>query len=239
VSTEPALGNSASADGMISCPKCGFVQEEGLDCKKCGIVFSKYYSIYAETRSAEPVPATDFFVPEPQDHDLRTELAELQGKIRTMNSRFAEVEFEKAERNQLRTDQKNLERQIQETAALLGGRLARCEQRLESPPLSQLHQEVFDFEIPVIHDRLEQVEDKLGGVELTSQFLSELREQQNRDSNRISELQNQISDLRREIAEIRGALQGQEPKPPVEEDVHMIRKNLDDLRQFLSGKKPD
>ena len=173
-------------------------------------------------------------VPELSDHDLRASFSELQAKVSALHSRFAEVEFEKAERNQLRTDLKSLERQFHESTARVGSRLEQCEQRLEKPPVSQQQQEAFDFEIPAIHDRLIQMEDRLGGLELAGQSLPEICEKQDAGSGRISELENQIADLRREITEIRCVLQAQEPRTPLEEDVHLIRKNLDDLRQFLS-----
>jgi DNA repair exonuclease SbcCD ATPase subunit len=234
VGTELALNNDAAAAGLKNCPKCGYVQEQRLDCKKCGIVFSKYYALYPSVKSADSIPAMDSGAPELLDHDLRREFWELQTKVKALHSRFAEVEFEKAERNQLRTDLMNLERQLHENTAWVGNRLEQCEQRLEKPPASQLHQDAFDFEIPAIHDRLEQVEDKLGGLELVGQSIAEMREKQDVGSGRISDLENQISDLRREITEIRSILQSQEPRTPLEEDVHAIRKNLDDLRQFLS-----
>jgi hypothetical protein len=34
----------------LTCPKCGFVQEPGLECRRCGIIFSKYKT---------PVPAVE------------------------------------------------------------------------------------------------------------------------------------------------------------------------------------
>jgi DNA repair exonuclease SbcCD ATPase subunit len=233
VGTEPALKDAASADGLVNCPKCGYVQEHRLDCKKCGIVFSKYLALYPSAQSAETIAAMDSGTPELSDHDLKAAFSELQAKIKALHSRFAEVEFEKAERNQLRADLKNLERQLQEDTARVAGRLEKCEQRLENSQVSQLHQEAFDFEIPAIHDRLEQVEDKLGGLELADHGIAEIREKQDAGSGRLADLEAHISDLRREITEIRSILQTQEPRTPLEEDVHTIRKNLDDLRQFL------
>ena len=211
---------------MIQCPKCGHAQEDRPDCKKCGIVFSKYLALYPSVKPAEAVAAMDSGAPEPYDHELKTALSEIQAKIKALQARFAEVEFEKAERNQLRADFKNLERQFNENAARVDSRLEKCEQRPDPPPVSLLHQEAFDFEIPAIRDRLDQVEEKLAGFELASRSLEELRAKQEAASSRASELENLISDLRREIAEIRIALQAQDPRTPLEEDVHAIRQLL-------------
>jgi len=234
VGTEPALKSTGAADGWMNCPKCGFAQEERLDCRKCGIVFSKYLTLFPSAKSADAVAAMESGSPEPQDHELKAAFAELQTRVKALHARFAEVEFEKAERNQLRADMKSLERQFNENAARFGSRLEKCEQQQDSPPVSQLHQEAFDFEIPAIHDRLEQVEDRLGGFELAGQAIAEMREKQDAALGRIQELENRLTDLRREIEEIRNSLQAQDPRTPLEEDVHAIRKNLDDLRQFLS-----
>lgn len=218
----------------MNCPKCGYAQEQRLDCKKCGVVFSKYLALFRSARPAEGMPATDAGAPEPPDHDIRLAFAELQATVKALHSRFAEIEFEKAERNQLRTDLKNLERQLHENAAQLGSRLEQCEQRPDKPSVPQIHHEALDFEIPAIHDRLENVEDRMRGLELAGQYITEMREKQEACLSRASELESQIADLRGEIADIRGALQAQEPRTPLEEDVHVIRKNLEDLRQLLN-----
>ena len=59
----------------FECPKCGFAQEKGDDCIKCGIFFEKYAAIQAEQvklqvslekelREPEnPIPAKDIKVP--------------------------------------------------------------------------------------------------------------------------------------------------------------------------------
>jgi hypothetical protein len=44
----------------VTCPKCGFVQEEGEDCARCGLVFSKWgapHSAPPEPKEAKAAPA--------------------------------------------------------------------------------------------------------------------------------------------------------------------------------------
>lgn len=69
----------------------------------------------------------------------------------------------------------------------------------------------------------------------------ELSEKNEANSRQLSDLQNQLAVLQDELAEVKTAmdllsqcLKAEEPKTPLEEDVHIIRKNLDELRQFFS-----
>jgi hypothetical protein len=86
------------------CPKCGFEQEERLDCKECGIVFSKYQALF---------PPADEAGPADEDPQMKSEFHTLQIQVRELSSRMREAEFEKAERKKLRADLKELEERIQ------------------------------------------------------------------------------------------------------------------------------
>ena len=71
------------------CPKCGFDQEERLDCKECGIVFSKYNALFTASESSG--------TPE-EEVSLKSEIQDLQIQVRELSSRLIDVDFEKAER---------------------------------------------------------------------------------------------------------------------------------------------
>jgi chromosome segregation ATPase len=111
----------------VNCPKCGFEQEERLDCKKCGIVFSKYTALhYAETtqntEDTGQVPARE--MPEgSSDYGL----AELRKTLKDLDRCLSEIEFEKAQRQQLRAEMKNLEQKFREELAKLISRVDEAE----------------------------------------------------------------------------------------------------------------
>ena len=100
------------------CPKCGLEQEERLDCKECGIVFSKYNARLQSSQSQDSVVDET-----PKNGDFQ----ELQMQVKELGSRLIDVEFEKAERKKLRTDVKNLEEQFQKNQQLLEDRQRKAE----------------------------------------------------------------------------------------------------------------
>jgi hypothetical protein len=94
----------------VNCPKCGFEQEERVDCIRCGIVFSKYYAVHILSRSTPPdstasspdqvLPASD------------TGITEIRQTLREVQRRLGEVEYERAERAQLRKNLKALDERM-------------------------------------------------------------------------------------------------------------------------------
>ena len=218
----------------MSCPKCGFAQEKRLDCKKCGVVFTKYYALFPSSKTGDVSPVESVNIQELSGHDLRTLILELQSQVHELSGRCVQVEFEKAERNQLRQDLKSLEKQLAE-------KVERLENRIEAPQMPQVDQEMLDPRLPELRDRLEQAEATLGSFEFAGQYMVELSEKGETNSCQISDLQQQISALRQDLESIKGQLEAvseaqkvEEPRTPLEEDVHIIRKNLDELRAFLS-----
>ena len=234
VDMESALQNSGSVTGSMNCPKCGFAQEKRLDCKKCGIVFSKYYALFPTGNFADSIPVEAPTAQELSRQDIQATLSELQAQVQVLTTRFSQVEFEKAERNQLRLDFKNLERQLLEN-------LERMENRLESPLIPEAQQETLDPRLPEILERVEQAEAKLGSVDFAGQYMVELSEKSEASVSEIADLKQQISLLREDFGKINSQLEiiaqaqkVEEPRTPLEEDVHTIRKNLDEFRAFLS-----
>jgi hypothetical protein len=234
VEIESALQNSGSVAGSMNCPKCGFTQEKRLDCKKCGIVFSKYYALFPTGHFADSAPVEPPKAQEISRQDIQATLSELQAQVQLLSNRFSQVEFEKAERSQLRLDLKNLERQLFEN-------LERMESRLENPPTPEAQQETIDPRLPEILERVELAEAKLGSVDFAGQYMIELSEKSEANISEIADLKRQIALLREDFGKINSQLEiltqaqeVEEPRTPLEEDVHIIRKNLDEFRAFLS-----
>jgi hypothetical protein len=291
----------------MNCPKCGYAQEKRLDCKKCGIVFSKYYAMYPPAHSADAAAAANSNSPDPSGQDVRAALTQIQSQIQVFSGRFAEVEFEKAERGQLRIDLKNLERQIRESIARMESRLMQTEKSLQNPPAPPTpppQQPMPDTKLMAVTEKLERMEEKLGSFDFATQSIVSLGEKNEANSRQVeeikgqltalqsetkeakgapelisqaqkqvsdlqnqfttlqnevkevksapelvsqaqkqvSDLQNQLTALQNEVKDIRVALdqvsqaqKEQEPRTPIEQDVHIIRKNMDELRQFLSS----
>jgi chromosome segregation ATPase len=310
VAIKPALNNSVSTSDLMNCPKCGYAQEKRLDCKKCGIVFSKYYALYPPTQAAAAADATSAANPNPPDpsgQDVRAALTQIQLQLQTFTGRFSEVEFERAERSQLRIDLKNLERQIRESIARVESRLTQTEKSLQNPPAppaQPAQQSTPDIRVMALTEKLERVEEKLGSFDFATQSIVSLGEKNEANSRQVEEikgqlaalqnetkeakgapelisqaqkqvsdlqnqftalqnevkevksapelvsqaqkqvydLQNQLTALQNEVKDIRTVLdqvaqaqKEQEPRTPIEQDVHIIRKNMDELRQFLNS----
>ena len=218
----------------MNCPKCGYAQEKRLDCKKCGIVFSKYYALFPPGKVADAPPAEAPNGQELSGQELRTMVSGLQMQVQVLSNRFAEVEFEKAERNQLRLDLKNLERQLSEN-------IGRLEYRLDHPLISPAPQDTTESVLPEMRERLEHLEAKLGSLDFAGQYIVELSEKGEANAHKISDMQPQIAILHNDFQEMKSRLEiiaqaqkVEEPRTPIEKDVHAIRKNLDELRAFLN-----
>ena len=96
----------------MNCPKCGFEQEERLDCIRCGIVFSKYFAFHVPGRPvASPADIPPPF-PEPVPAASDGTIAELRQALREVQRRLTEVEFDRAERARLRKDLRALEERV-------------------------------------------------------------------------------------------------------------------------------
>ena len=220
---------------MMNCPKCGFEQEERLDCKECGIVFSKYNALFPSTESQETAD---------EEVSANGEIQELQIKVRELGAQLIDMEFEKAERKKIRTDLKNLEEQIRETQQRMEDRIQQLENRLQdSGPASEPKITPEILEILKKSEEMEQKTAKMtDNINRTINQLTSLWEKTGQNSFQITELRDQVSAFRNDAKQIKDqveALQQKqsnvEPQTIVEDDVKAIRKNLDELGQFISN----
>jgi hypothetical protein len=223
--------NSSFANGLMSCPKCGHKQESRLDCRRCGVVFSKYYTLFPSIKSADASPLAE------QDGGWS---GDIQIQLHELSARITEIEFEKAERNRLRTDLRSLEEQFQKNMEQTTGRLQQCESRCSevfvpsSPP-------DFHASFPEINERFERIEDLLINLDDMSRQVLDLREKAEKNSKQILDLRTRHSAIGEEITSIKSQLdiilqaqKDQEPRTPIEQDLHAIRMHLEDFRQILS-----
>jgi ribosomal protein S27AE/chromosome segregation ATPase len=205
----------------MNCPKCGFAQEQRLDCKKCGVVFKKYYALYPSARPPAPDVLEDPIEQGLLERERKTAIADLQLQIRELNARFEEMESEKAERSQLRTELNNLERYLQENLDLTSSRLEEFEKLLGT----------------ALGEGLETPEAKAGDA---VNQLSPPGEKEDDNSRKISELQDQLSELCEKFRGMQGLLEqlqqnrtAEQPQGMLESDVHAIRANLDQLLSLI------
>lgn len=217
------------------CPKCGLEQEERLDCKECGIVFSKYNALF---QSSQAQDSTD------EEAQKDNDLKELQVKVRELASRLIDVEFEKAERKKLRTDVKTLEDQVLKNQQMIEDRVRQLENRLKTKTTendSKINPEIL--EILKKSEEMEQKTAKMTeNLNRTINQLTSLWEKTGQNSFQITELRDQLSSLRNDATQIKDRVEAlqrsqadTEPQTIVEDDVKAIRKNLDELGQFISN----
>jgi chromosome segregation ATPase len=219
----------------MNCPKCGHEQEERLDCKECGIIFSKYNALF---QSPEQPEATK------EDTLTKNEFQELQIQVRDLSSRLIEAEFEKAERKKLRADLNTLEDQAQQDQMQIKDRLQLIEDRLDryfNEPESQITPDILK-NLPTpeeIEQKNAQLSDCLNN---TIDQCTHLWEKTGQNSYQISELRDQVASLRGDILALKSHLENlqksqaeEEPKTIMDDDIKAIRRNLDELGQFISG----
>jgi phage shock protein A len=208
---------------------------------KCGIVFSKYYALFpSESSAANGLEESIAPAPPSMEQDRGSVLSDLQLQVRELCARFAEVEFEKAERHQLRADLRNLERQLQDNLKRMSAQLGNLEKRFDEPS-APIAQQEHGVHLPALLERLGQIENRLERLDHINRKISDLDGKNGTNSQLVSDLQAQHSILREEITAIKSQLElvrqiheNQEPATPLEADIHAIRKNLDVFYELLS-----
>ena len=217
------------------CPKCGFEQEERLDCKECGVIFSKYNALFQSPEESDSMN---------EENQGLNEVHELQIQVRELSSRLIEAEFEKAERKKLRSDLKDLSDQTQSDQIQLKTRLQKIEDNMESrfkesgPKISP---EILE-KLPQLEEIDQKTAELSDTLNSTIDQCTNLWEKTGQNSYQISELRTQVVFLREEVAEMKALLESlqkqqdtDEPTTIKDDDIKAIRKNLDELGQFISG----
>jgi len=234
------MSETADLHETLTCPKCGFVQEERSDCRKCGVVFSKYYALYPSTRPEAIASVASPGTAAQIDRSQKLAISDLQMQIRELNARFAEVEFEKAERIQLRADLKNLEKKLREALEETAARLEQWQHQIDGFCISKAHLETLDFNLAAVMERLEQLEVRMKMLESATGHEDDFAGHESHYSRLLSELQQQLLSLKMEVSEIKsqyhttGQISGTEQaRSALEEDVHAIRGDLDELRKIF------
>ena len=217
------------------CPKCGLEQEERLDCKECGIVFSKYNALFQSSQAQDSTG---------EEASKDGDFQELQVQVKELGSRLIDVEFEKAERKKLRTDVKTLEDQVQKNQQMIEDRIRQLESRLNTS--MEENESKISPEILEILKKSEEMEQKTAkmtdNLNRTINQLTSLWEKTGQNSFQITELNNQLAALRNEALGLKTQVENLqrnytnvEPKTIAEDDVKAIRQNLDELGQFISS----
>jgi chromosome segregation ATPase len=153
----------------VNCPKCGFEQEQRLDCRKCGIIFSKYLALQSEPSGAASPSA-------PAENGAPVEILELRQGIRDLTRKFSEVEFERVERGQLKSDLRVLEKKVQTSLDQLSYRLEELEKLLSNPQappppaddgrLAEVRKELLEANVDPLNQRVVRIEEKLDRWEM-------------------------------------------------------------------------
>jgi hypothetical protein len=147
----------------VNCPKCGFVQEERLDCRKCGVVFAKYFAMYPPDGSTPVESAESFEMPPPAPVDpYQIELSEIRHSLRELTRRFNELDFERIERNRMRNEIRVIEQKLEEGLARLQAHFAAHEQPA-APAATQ--EELEGLKTELLGTRIEPLAQSVGHLE--------------------------------------------------------------------------
>lgn len=159
---------------VVNCPKCGFLQEERIDCRKCGVVFSKYLALRGQNPAMPPDvpgPQNNFNASPEGSPEEPPELLEIRRFLKDVQQRFNELEFERAERRRIGGELRSLEARLEENLDRISALEEGMEQSLSAlaalpePPsrgdFAELRKEVSAIDIEAIGRRIERVEQGL------------------------------------------------------------------------------
>jgi chromosome segregation ATPase len=179
----------------MNCPKCGHEQEERLDCKKCGVVFTKFYALYPQQGATAPLAESAEVM----------ELTEISRLIRDLSRRFNEFEFERAERTRLRGDLRILDQKVESGLKELGDRISGSsgQNTATFAPRTESGAETehFDQTLGPLQSRLQHLEAQLEAALANKSGGQEDSENQRRIDARLASLDGRISNLQAQAAQ--------------------------------------
>jgi uncharacterized protein YukE/archaellum component FlaC len=218
----------------VNCPKCGFVQEERLDCKKCGVVFAKYYAMYPPDGSSPVESAESFDMPPPSPVDpYQIELSEMRHSLRELTQRFNELDFERIERNRMRNEIRAVEQKLEEGLSRLEAHFAAHAQPSEPAATKQ---EVEGLKTELLSTRIDPLARSVGRLEesatATREGLAALSEARLPETLKALESRHQEVELR--FKELLTAGNGQQDSLSPSQ-VGMALKSVEELRTSLEN----
>ncbi len=222
------------------CPKCGFEQEERLDCRKCGVVFSKFYALHAAGKAANAEAAEAVPTQQAGPEEVPSfELSEVRQHLKELSQKVGEIEFDRAERARMRSEIKALDQKLQESIKNLSEGLTQLEERLEITSghfdsqslekIASLGREIHEFHIEPLREKLDDLEARLKRIPDEPAQLADVRLQDflRTLEARITGLETRVSSLSERQA---GAVP---PESGVTWDEAL--KDLEELRSSLQG----
>ncbi len=227
----------------MNCPKCGFVQEERADCRKCGVVFAKFFALHAAD-CASPMEPADSPVPLKGPYEEYTaqevaDLVELRQGLRDLQHRFKELEFERAERKRMQGEIRAMDDRVQAVLDQLGAHQQRIEQNIAElaatqpaaleQGLADLRLELRDLDVEAIHRRIDWMENSLSlnaGEMCARSELQPLEQLPGMDA-RLTEVEHRLT----EILESRGPNASNGTQTQVEGAV----KTIEEMRAALQA----
>lgn len=220
------------------CPKCGYSEEERLDCRKCGVVFSKYYALHTPARVVVTEAPEIVQPPTPDVENLPAEIADLRHNFKELNRRFNDVEFERAERTRLRGEIRILDQKLKDNLEQALERLNALEQRANNPPappadaspedFQRLKEELLEDHLAPILMRLEQIDARLEALPIEPAPKTDPRiiESLRKLVQRVTELDSEVANLT-----IDRGTQAENAPPGLEK----ASKDIDELRASLQN----
>jgi DNA repair exonuclease SbcCD ATPase subunit len=192
----------AQGGNDVNCPKCGYSQEERSDCKRCGIVFAKYFALRKTADSQEPgAPAA------PENGS--TEIAEMQRALRELARKYGEVEFERSERQRLREEIRAVEHRFEGELTGLSARISEIEKSIsEILTVAQIAPQEFARLERSFANRFDPFLKKLETIESRIEALSKEARNDSRFMDSVRRLDQRVADTETLVAKV-----ASEPKP--------------------------